>query len=436
MSEKQEPSGEQEEDLLADFRDVLGSDDSAAAGKAGEDDSMAELDAFLNEFGKGGGSAADDAPAGDVPELHVEEFGGDEVVPELHAEEFGGDEVVPELHAEEFGGDEVVPELHAEEFGGDEVVPELHVEEFGGDETPPPAPGPITDESIPALLHGEEPALPDELNLDVAPEPAAASEADVMDDLFDRPITATPSSAYVDEEDDLIADETPAPRAAGLDISSVGVALFSLVIAAVVGWFAVTLHVEMGDMRAELAQLRQQSAPAAAVGLPSAQVEQELGRLNQRLNDMAANMDGRLNDASRRELDTVSRRLDELSQTVDTLRTELSRQEQSTAAAKPAPQQSAAKAAAPRPAPAKTASRPRRGNWVVNVASLTDAVSAAAEQKRLKQAGIDTEVQKAVMDGHTWYRVRVTGFASREEAQVYADMAKTKLEGSPWVGQQ
>ena len=419
MSEKPDSGDGHEEDLLADFRDVLGDADDKNTAGADTDDGMAELDAFLNEFGQGGDSTAAavdmEEPAADVVDLD-----GDEDIPELHAEDLDGGLDTPELQADDMELGEDIPELH------DEVVqPVAQADELNLDVDA----GPDTMDD--AVEETESEPFADM-------EPASSHDTGSIDDLFDTPITAVapPDDDYVDDDaDELVAEETPSRRAPGLDVSSVGVALFSLIIAAVVGWFAVTLHVQVGDLRAELAQLRQQEGTATMVGTgnDTARLEEEIGRLNQRINEMSLSLNAPTAspaDSNQRELETIYNRLDELGKAVESLR-----EQQARAGSKPA-ETAKAEPAATKPAAAKSVTKPRRGSWVVNVASLTDAASAAAEQKRLKKAGIDTEVQKAVMEGHTWFRVRVTGFASREEAQAYADMAKGKLEGNPWVGQQ
>lgn len=381
MTEKQTP-GEQhgEEDLLADFRDVLGDDDGGD--KRQIDDTSTDLDAldaFLNEFGQG-------QTAVEVTEASPQ------------------DEVAA-------GADDEPP-----------VGAELNLDEL---------------EDVPELSVASEVA-PDDLDLAVvedmaAPEPPQRSAGrGYSGDLFNAAPVSSAAPVSI-----MAADDESTTDGKALDVSTIGVALFSLVIAAVAGWFAVSLHGQMNDLRAELAQLRQQ--PAGVVAGPDRQTQENLALLTQRVNEMAVLLDGPMSHMSDSgaQLNAVTARLDELEQRIDALRTELA------AAARPAqpvakapePPKAAAPASQPAPKPVTTASKPAAsGGWVVNVASLTDAKAAAAEQQRLKQAGFNVEVQTAQMEGRIWYRVRASGFSSREEAQVYSDMIRHKMGVTPWVG--
>ena len=63
MSEKQDPNHDQnDDDLLADFSDVLGDDSARPASSESGDEELADLDAFLNEFGQSGGEGASADP--------------------------------------------------------------------------------------------------------------------------------------------------------------------------------------------------------------------------------------------------------------------------------------------------------------------------------------------------------------------------------------
>jgi cell division septation protein DedD len=289
---------------------------------------------------------------------------------------------------------------------------------------------------------------PDDLDLGgvdemVAPEPPLRNAAyGSSGDLFAAP--PPPPTPAVAPVSIMAAEDEPPVETKTLDISTIGVALFSLVIAAVAGWFALSLHGQMNDLRAELTQLRQQ--PAGVLAGPDRQTQENLARLTQRVNEMAVLLEGPMSHLSDTgaQLNTVNARLEEMEQRIGGLRDELmarSAQPVAKAATKPVVASPAPKPAAPRPAPkpaaapVAAASKPSAsGGWVVNVASLTDAKAATAERQRLQQAGFNVEVQTAQMEGRTWYRVRATGFTSREQAQVYSDMIRHKMGVTPWVG--
>jgi cell division septation protein DedD len=397
MNDRLVPAGQQdEEDLLADFRDVPDENQGDKPQQAEDSSSdLDALDAFLTEFGQGDAVQTDEE---DVVEAIADPLL--EEVAELAA-------AVPASGAD----------LHQDAVADDDDVPELSV---------------TTDMAS------------DDLNLDVvedmaAPEPPPYSaERGGSGDLF---TTAAAASAPTAAPVSIMAaeDESPADTRS-LDVSTIGVALFSLVIAAVAGWFAVSLHGQMNDLRAELAQLRQQ--PAGIVSGPDLQTQETLTRLNQRVNEMAVLLDGPMSHLSDTgaQLNTMSVRVDELERRIASLSDELAATKRTvppvakapdtTKAASPAPQRAAKVASlAPQlPTPASG------GDWVVNVASLSEAKAAAAEQQRLQQAGFNVEVQTARMEGRVWYRVRATGFPSREQAQIYSDMIRHKMGLTPWVG--
>jgi len=388
MIDKQAPGGQHEEDLLADFRDVLGEDEAGATPPSEENSTdLDALDAFLNEFGQGG--AAPDA--------------ADEVTDKTLAAEGSGAEPL------------AMDELNLDAIADEVDVPELNV-------------SPDMDR--------------DDLNLDEVEDmaPPEAPRRGASGDLFAAAVAPAAASAAAPVSI-MAADDEPAAGGKTLDISTIGVALFSLVIAAVAGWFAVSLHGQMNDLRAELAQLRQQ--PAGVIAGPDRQMQENLAQLTQRVNEMAVLLDGpmsHLSDTST-QMNAVTARLDELEQRIGALRTELAaaaraapQAAETPKAAKAEPPKTAAPAAQSVPKPAAASKPAGSGGWVVNVASLTDAKAAAAEQQRLQQAGFKVEVQNAEMNGRTWYRVRATGFSSREEAQVYADMVRHKMGVTPWVG--
>lgn len=370
---------------------MLGEDNAGDKPQSEENSTDLEaLDAFLNEFG-----AAPDAEA-EVKDMTSA------------AESTDADEAVA---MEGLNLDVIADEVDVPELNDEVDVPELNVS--------------------PDMAH-------DDLDLDVV-EDMAPPEAPQRGrahgaggDLFAAAHAAAPAAAPVSI---MAAEDEPATGGNSLDISTIGVALFSLVIAAIAGWFAVSLHGQMNDLRAELAQLRQQ--PAGVIAGPDRQTQENLAQLAQRVNEMAVLLDGPMSHLSDTgaQINAVSARLDELEQRIGALRTELA------AAARPAVQAAeaprVAKAAAPQPAskPVAAAGKPAAsGGWVVNVASLTDAKAAAAEQQRLQQAGFKVEVQTAEMNGRIWHRVRATGFSSRGEAQVYSDMVRHKMGVTPWVG--
>ncbi|WP_127478294.1 SPOR domain-containing protein [Sulfurivermis fontis] len=425
MSDKDTPAGQHDEDdLLADFRDVA--DDDAGDASRQPDDlntDLDALDAFLNEFGQGETAVQGENEPADLAAA------ADEMA---EPEEPGADTTEP--------ADAADPLL--EEVALAAADPALDLSAV---------------EEVPELSADVD---PDDLDLggmeDMAPPepPQRAPAAGRSGDLFAASPAAVPAAAPAPVS--IMADEDEAAMDTNktLDISTIGVALVSLVIAAVAGWFAVSLHGQMNDLRAELALLRQQ--PAGAIAGPDRQTQENLALLTQRVNEMAVLLDGPLGHLSDSgaQINSMNLRLDELEQRLKALGDEVARAARTAEAAGKAAAKSAAPTAqptakaatkptatVPQPAakttaaakPAAAAGQPT-GGWVVNVASLTDAKAAETERQRMQQAGFNVEVQTAQMDGRTWYRVRATGFSSREQAQVYSDMIRHKMGVTPWVG--
>ncbi len=75
------------------------------------------------------------------------------------------------------------------------------------------------------------------------------------------------------------------------------------------------------------------------------------------------------------------------------------------------------------------------GNWSVNLQSFLKEQAAIKESRRMKARGIPAEISQASSKGKTWYRVKVTGFASFKEAKAYTDQIRGDAElSSAWVG--
>ncbi len=76
-----------------------------------------------------------------------------------------------------------------------------------------------------------------------------------------------------------------------------------------------------------------------------------------------------------------------------------------------------------------------QGIWVLNLISLNNAVAADHELKRLQQLGIHAENVKAEVQGKTWYRIRIPGFASVEEATRQRKILANRLGiHDTWIG--
>jgi len=74
------------------------------------------------------------------------------------------------------------------------------------------------------------------------------------------------------------------------------------------------------------------------------------------------------------------------------------------------------------------------GKWSVNLMSLASEVIAKSIKNSLTTAGFAVEIEKALVNGKNWYRLRISNFKSREDASAFAK----KIEGrngitQPWI---
>ena len=74
------------------------------------------------------------------------------------------------------------------------------------------------------------------------------------------------------------------------------------------------------------------------------------------------------------------------------------------------------------------------GDWTVILVSFTSSAQADSERGRLQKLGLRAEVFKSVVDGKTWFRVRMPGYPSQESAKaaIPALEAKSGINGA-WV---
>jgi hypothetical protein len=70
---------------------------------------------------------------------------------------------------------------------------------------------------------------------------------------------------------------------------------------------------------------------------------------------------------------------------------------------------------------------PRNRPWNINLISSPDKAYAVRFSNTAQSRGISTELQEATVNGTPYWRVQVTGFSTRDEAQAYADSIKGKL---------
>jgi len=74
------------------------------------------------------------------------------------------------------------------------------------------------------------------------------------------------------------------------------------------------------------------------------------------------------------------------------------------------------------------------GRWAVNIMSLQNEQAANRIQKKLNHAGYATQIQEAIINDQSWLRLRVKGFATREDAHSFAQSIDNQYGiQQPWV---
>lgn len=79
------------------------------------------------------------------------------------------------------------------------------------------------------------------------------------------------------------------------------------------------------------------------------------------------------------------------------------------------------------PMAAAPITKPGATGWVINVASLSHESKAERHAEKLRTAGYPARVRAAQVNGRTWYRVQLSGYANRLEANAAADELGAKL---------
>jgi cell division septation protein DedD len=82
-------------------------------------------------------------------------------------------------------------------------------------------------------------------------------------------------------------------------------------------------------------------------------------------------------------------------------------------------------------------SAPSKGDWVVNISSHAKEDLATRENARLQSLGLNSEIHTARVRERTWYRIQITGFASKNEAKAkLEDLQQYSGIKDAWIGKQ
>lgn len=357
--------------------------EAASEKDTGDDDLLADFNDLLDT------EDADEARADDEPEVDLQEL-------ESFLDDFNREEGEPEAAAG-LSEDTTEPESGAEDAD---------------------APALADDELDIAFESPQEADTFEELDLDAVAESGsvpAPEQRTAGDAVSEPPAPAAPAAESLPP----VAAPEPAAAAGGGDkrgLIAAVLAVVGLVAAGGAGYLAYELDGKVTALQQQVAQVQARAASAGG-GAAAGQAEQalrETQKLGARLSELAIILEGpmsHLRETNERDIRNLVARLDALEGAIDGIQRER-------VAAPPKP--SAAAAAAPEP----------KGQWAVNLVSLSDRRSAQQEQAQLKSRGIETQLDPATVDGQTWYRLRVTGFVSKEAAEGYV----AKVRGKPGLG--
>jgi cell division protein FtsN len=74
-----------------------------------------------------------------------------------------------------------------------------------------------------------------------------------------------------------------------------------------------------------------------------------------------------------------------------------------------------------------------KGKYTVQVSSWTSTADADRAVSKWKQAGFDAYVVEGIVNGRTWYRVRVGRYTTMDEARQVAEQIRGVQENGVWV---
>ena len=362
-----------DEDLMSDFKDLFPEDEEPVAGETGQEtgsgtsEALDELDAFLDDFEQGmdasGGATEETAASEDEPDTG-----------QLREDEL--DLAVSDADADTaFGDDWGAGEQESEEVSGEPETEEFDI--FSAPQTP-----------------GTEDSQAD-AEESIAMAAATGGTADM---------NASPAPV-----------ETAAAPGRAATYAIVGAVVAALGLSAASLWFGYSAGGQVDELEQQLSSLsqspRRTPPPPPATG--NAQLQAELRQLAARVNDLAVIIEGpisHLRQSNEETLGALSERLDALEQKMNAGAPVRS------AASKPVDKRPAAQST-----PTSTGTAVKSGGWVINLISLRSEKDAQEEMQRLRKAGVRVEMQRAVADGKTWYRLQVPGFASYAGAKAYID---------------
>jgi len=191
-------------------------------------------------------------------------------------------------------------------------------------------------------------------------------------------------------------------------------AMLAILIVAVAIWF----NLGSKDDATHTGQLQTETMPATDTRMQS--MENRITSLERHFEQQ--------NDAIMQQIDRLERDLNRISRGVN----QQARQQHSAQAARKAPANvHPVKRRKPVTVPV---AKHQTGGWVVSLISVDTMAAAKKAQADLRAKGISTEISPGNVNGKTWYRVRVPGFANKEEALAQQTYLANKFHiNNTWV---
>jgi len=191
-------------------------------------------------------------------------------------------------------------------------------------------------------------------------------------------------------------------------------AMLAVLIVAVAIWF----NLGSKDDATHTRQLQTETMPATDTRMQS--MENRITSLERHVEQQ--------NDAMMQQIDRMERDINSLTRGVN----QQARQQHSAQAARKAPAK-VRPVKRRKPVTVPVASH-KVGGWVVSLISVDTMAAAKKSQADLQAKGISTEISPGNVKGKTWYRVRVPGFANKEEALAQQTYLANKFHiNNTWV---
>ncbi len=232
-----------------------------------------------------------------------------------------------------------------------------------------------------------EPAT--EANMNTS-EPVPDQQQSTPEIDMEQPITAAPVP-------DIPLSEPPAEQHSGTKPITV-FAILAMLVAAIAVWLNPGASTSSDSVES-----------TALKPLPVLAADVQMQRLETRISS--------LEQRSSQQNEALHKQIERLQQQLSTLTSQLTKQAAKRAKKQQPTRPAATKRNTPIQHPSTATLKPiQHTGWVVNLASVESKHAAIKAQGRYKAHGIASEIYAAVIKGKTWYRLRIGGFASKQEA--------------------